>query len=166
MKNFVLWLLCLLVGGNIALTLKINAQLSGKSSGQIESEQVNPLPDFVTRGLRVQLADQLLEAYNSNDLAALWNFLGEYAQAQLTKEQLSDSVDRVTDLIGPIVSAKYLYHEAGGKVGNLTFYTLYYQVQLTDQCKVSDTGTLKLSIATSGTDLQVVGFFITSNIKQ
>ena len=160
MKNITLWILCILVGINLALTLKINAQLSGKSPGQISEEQANPLPECITKDVRTQLADQLLSAYNANDLDALWNFLGEYAQAQLAKEDLVKSVDQVRSLMGPILEAKYLYHEAAGKAGNLNFYTLYYKVQLTDKCQIAEAGTLKISIATSGSDLQVVGFFI------
>lgn len=165
MKNIVLWILCALVGINIALTLKISNQLSNKTPTQVAAEQENPLPEFITKNVRDELADQLLAAYNSNNREALWGFLGEYAHAQISKEQFNKSIDQVIDLIGPIVSAKYLYHEAQGKAGNLNFYTLYYQAKLTDKSKISETGTLKISIATSGNDLQVVGYFITSNME-
>ncbi len=163
MKNIILLILCVLVGLNLILTLKINHQISGKSATQIETKSTNPLPDSVTKQSITALVKSIVDAHNSQDIEAQWDLYGEYAQAQMKLEEFSKSLISLYDLFGPITDAKFMYHEYAGKTGNLTFYNLFYKANLTDYCKLTETATMKVTIAIDGSDTQLVGCRIDSD---
>ena len=143
--------------------MRISSILTGKTTDQIETEIAKPLPGYVTRQVINELAHKIVEAHNSQDNEADWNLYGEYAKAQMNREQFNKDTLRVYDLFGPIVDVKYMYHDSGGNAGNLTFYNLYFKVNLTEHCKLSDTATMKVSIASDGSEIQLVGFRLDSD---
>ena len=165
MKNIVLWILCILVGLNLLLTLRISLKLTGKSPEQIAKEQAKPLPQFVTKETINEISDKFIAAYGTKDIEASWNLFGDFAQAQLKKEDLQKGIDQLHSFIGPVTSAKYMYHEYAGHQGNLEFWKLYYKAKLTDQCKISEIGTLKITIATDQKEYQIVEFRIDADTK-
>ena len=163
MKNTALWVLSILVGLNLILTLSLSVKLTGKTSKEIEGELANPLPSYVTKTVISDIGNKLIDAHNSRDIETEWNLYGEYAQAQMNKEKFSEDTGKVYDLFGPVLDIKYMYHEYAGKTGNLVFYNLFFKAKLTDHCQLSETATMKITIAGDGSDTQIVAFRMDSD---
>lgn len=160
MKNAVLWILSVLVGVNLLLTLQISLKLTDKMPEQIARERAKSLPEFLTEELIAAYADELMEAYNSKDPDAVWQLMGSYARAELTKLELQKALDQLHSFAGPVVSTRYKYHEYAGQMGNLAFFKLFYRANLTEACQLTDNGTLTITIAIDGQNTQFAAFRI------
>ncbi|MBT8042791.1 MAG: hypothetical protein KJN98_06440 [Pontiella sp.] len=163
MKNSIQYIIVTLLGFNLVVTLWIGSKISSlQTTFSQENLTQHPLPEHISKSKIVELSDKFIEAYNSKDMDACWNLFGEYAQAQITKDEVVSAVEKLDKVVGPVVSAKYLYFEPAGNQGNLNFYTFYYTTELTEISTLSDRGELQITVADDGRVFEMIKFYLTA----
>jgi len=118
--------------------------------------------DTLPTSLNVDTFDEIVaniqETYNANDVEALYNILGDYAQTLVRIEELQEMVDGAS-LLGKIDKTSYshinfLEHNKGADWYSLNYVTKYE----------NGNGTLQVTLRVADNQWQVIGFHM--NIEQ
>ncbi len=164
MKNSaVVYLILALVIANLCVSVWVASRITGHPISP--SGQESSLSDAVSKSDLIQLFERVKSAYNSGDADAIWSQFGAFAQGQMDKASLAESVVNIRKMFGPIQSGHYLYHEYVARQGSLVFYTTHFGLTLTEESTMGDKGTMKMTVAIDGDEIQLTEFVINATLR-
>ena len=111
-----------------------------------------------------KMAAVLVPLYNKKNTAALYDQFDSLAKIQITKEQMTAQMGKLSTLIGRIDSYAYSHTTMAGTQGGRTFYTLHYKVRLSEG--QLPTGDMTLTVTRNAGGLSLFGFFINGTTNQ
>ena len=154
MNNKIVWLLVVLVSGNLALTayLALRPAVLGTTANKIADKSV------ISESKANELAKGVVALYNKNDPVELYAKLDNIARVQISQEQLTQQIQKLHSLLGEVSNYAYTDSELGGMSEGRTFYIVNYQVALSGGAFAH--GTLKLTFVKNADGFGLVGIFI------
>jgi len=99
--------------------------------------------------------DRYKEAYNNEDADALYDMFGPVVKAQLSKEEAAAKFEVIFNMFGSIEGGAYVHSELESTQGDTKVFTLFYTVGLSDTQEFGNKGTLKVTVATQGSEYQI-----------
>ncbi len=112
----------------------------------------------ISEGEANKLADTLVPLYNQKDFSALYDRFDRLAQAQFTKTQLTEQIEKLGSLLGRIEKYAYSHATVAGAQSGRNFYTLHFKVSLSGG--PIPNGDMTLTVARIGDGLGLFGFFV------
>lgn len=154
MNNKIVWLLLVLVSGNLALTayLVLRPATVGAAASAAVGESV------ISESKAHDLAKDIVALYNKNDTVGLYAKLDNLARVQISQEQLTRQIQKLHSLLGSVSNYAYTNSQLAGTSEGRTFYNVNYQVALSGGSFAH--GTLKLTLVKNSDGFGLVGIFI------
>lgn len=154
MNNKIVWLLVLLVSGNLALT----AYLTLRPAAVVAAATAAVGESVISESKANDLAKEIVALYNKNDPTGLYAKLDNLARVQISQEQLTRQIQKLHSLLGEVSNYAYTNSEIAGTSGGKTFYNLNYKVALSGGTFAH--GTMKLTVVKNSDGFGLVGLFI------
>lgn len=127
---------------------------------QQDETVLHKLPESITPQVRQELMDRYKEAYNNEDADALYDMFGPVVKAQLSREEAAAKFESIFNMFGSIEGGAYVHSELESTQGDTKVFTLFYTVGLSDTQEFGNKGTLKVTVATQGSEYQIYRFVL------
>ncbi|MEP6897853.1 MAG: hypothetical protein ABI870_04930 [Rhodanobacter sp.] len=154
MNNKMVWLLVLLVTGNLALTayVALRPAAVGAAATAAAGESV------ISESKANDLAKDFVALYNKKDPVALYAKLDNLARVQISQEQLAQQIQKLHSVLGDVTNYAYVNSELAGTTDGKAFYNANYKVALSGATFAH--GTMKLTFVKNSDGFGLVGLFI------
>ena len=116
------------------------------------------LPSTLTPDELQRLASRITEAYNRNDLDALYGEFDDLAKIQISREKFREQIGSLIELVGQVESWAFAGWQRIPNQGMLPTYQLNYLVRLSGERFAG--GSMAINVVDRGESVGVIGFFV------